>query len=161
MVLTSPLKDLFGQVSKSFPLSATAVGFVQVPQITSKPTAELTKKEPPPDVGDSIIKVNVALGSQENKGDKMNMLYDYLSSNQFRMQIEAIVEGFSSMKTALDKEKRAMQRIWKEREKQIDKVTINTIDMHSSIKGIAGNAIQSVKALELPEVDDDNLELDL
>ena len=110
---------------------------------------------------DSIIKVNVALGSQENKGDKMNMLYDYLSSNQFRMQIEAIVEGFSSMKTALDKEKRAMQRIWKEREKQIDKVTINTIDMHSSIKGIAGNAIQSVKALELPEVDDDNLELDL
>lgn len=110
---------------------------------------------------DSIIKVNVALGSQENKGDKMHMLYDYLSSNQFRMQIEAIVEGFSSMKTALDKEKRAMQRIWKEREKQIDKVTINTIDMHSSIKGIAGNAIQSVKALELPGVDDDNLELDL
>lgn len=109
---------------------------------------------------ESIIKVNTALGSQENKGDKMHMLYDYLSSNQFRMQIEAIVEGFSSMKTALDSEKRAMQRIWKEREKQIDKVTINTIDMHASIKGIAGNAIQSVKALELPEADDD-LELDL
>jgi hypothetical protein len=109
---------------------------------------------------ESIIKVNTALGSQENKGDKMHMLYDYLSSNQFRMQIEAIVEGFSSMKTALDSEKRAMQRIWKEREKQIDKVTINTIDMHASIKGIAGNAIQSVKALALPEADDE-LELDL
>jgi hypothetical protein len=45
-----------------------------------------------------------------------------------------------------------MQRIWKEREKQIDKVTTNTIDMYGSIKGIAGSAIQSVKALELPEV---------
>jgi hypothetical protein len=56
------------------------------------------------------------------------------------------------MKIALESEKRSMQRIWKEREKQIDKVTTNTIDMYGSIKGIAGSAIQSVKALELPEV---------
>ena len=55
------------------------------------------------------------------------------------------------MKIALDSEKRSMQRIWKEREKQIDKVITNTIDMYGSIKGIAGNAVQSVKALELPE----------
>tara|TARA_R110001583_G_scaffold85590_2_gene224426 strand:- start:1514 stop:2791 length:1278 start_codon:yes stop_codon:yes gene_type:complete len=103
---------------------------------------------------ESIVQVNLAISSQENKGDKMHMLYDYLTSNQFRMQIEAIVEGFTSMKTALDSEKRAMQRIWKEREKQIEKVTANTIDMHASIKGIAGNAIQSVKALELPGMDE-------
>jgi hypothetical protein len=105
---------------------------------------------------ESIVQVNLAISSQENKGDKMHMLYDYLTSNQFRMQIEAIVEGFTSMKTALDSEKRAMQRIWKEREKQIEKVTANTIDMHASIKGIAGNAIQSVKTLELPGIDDEN-----
>ena len=85
---------------------------------------------------------------------------DYLTSNQFRMQIEAIVDGFTSMRTALQKEKNAMARIWKEREKQIEKVTANTIDMHSSIKGIAGNAIQTVKALELDEGDDD-LQLEL
>ncbi|MFI0429195.1 DUF2130 domain-containing protein [Mariniflexile sp. HMF6888] len=106
---------------------------------------------------ESIVQVNLAISSQENKGDKMHMLYDYLTSNQFRMQIEAIVEGFTSMKTALDSEKRAMQRIWKEREKQIEKVTANTIDMHASIKGIAGNAIQSVKALELPGMDEEEL----
>ena len=76
------------------------------------------------------------------------------------MQIEAIVEGFSAMKTALESEKRSMQRIWKEREKQIDKVVTNTIDMYGSIKGIAGNAIQSVKALELPG-DDEADELNL
>ena len=99
---------------------------------------------------ESIIQVSTALGSQVNKGDKMQLLYDYLTSNSFRMQVEAIVEGFSSMKSALESEKRAMQRIWKEREKQIDKVINNTIDMHASIRGIAGNAIQAVKALELP-----------
>ena len=99
---------------------------------------------------ESIIQINTAVGSQENKGDKMHMLYDYLTSTTFRMQVEAIVEGFTQMKTDLESEKRSMARIWKQRDKQIDKVTINTIEMHASIKGIAGNAIQSVRALELP-----------
>ena len=64
-------------------------------------------------------------------------------------EVEAIVEGFTQMRKDLESEKRAMQRIWKQREKQLEKVTINTIDMHASIKGIAGNAIQSVQSLEL------------
>ena len=105
-----------------------------------------------------IVQVNNAIVTQENKGDKMDLLYDYLTSNTFRMQIEAIVEGFTQMKSDLESEKRSMQRIWKQREKQIEKVVTNTIDMYGSIKGIAGNAIQSVKALELPGYDD---ELDL
>lgn len=103
---------------------------------------------------ESIVQLSNALSSQENKGDKMHLLYDYLTSTTFRMQVEAIVEGFSQMKVALDSEKRAMQRIWKEREKQIEKVITNTIDMYGSIKGIAGSAIQPVKALELPEGED-------
>ena len=103
---------------------------------------------------ESIVQLSNALSSQENRGDKMHLLYDYLTSTTFRMQVEAIVEGFSQMKVALDSEKRAMQRIWKEREKQIEKVITNTIDMYGSIKGIAGSAIQPVKALELPEGED-------
>lgn len=103
---------------------------------------------------ESIIQLSSALVSQENKGDKMHLLYDFLTSNTFRMQVEAIVEGFSQMKADLESEKRSMQRIWKQREKQIDKVIVNTIDMYGSIKGIAGNAVQEVKALELPDVGD-------
>ena len=99
----------------------------------------------------TIIKLNASIISQENKGDKMHMLYDFLTSASFRMQIEAIVEGFTQMKSDLEKEKRSMQKIWKQREKQIEKVVINTIDMYGSIKGIAGNAIQTVNALELGE----------
>ena len=98
---------------------------------------------------ESIIQINSAMISQLDSGDKMQILYDYLTSNNFRMQVEAIVEGFTAMKTAIESEKRSMYRIWKEREKQIEKVTINTIDMHASIRGIAGTAIQAVKALEL------------
>ena len=63
--------------------------------------------------------------------------------------MEGIVEGFTQMQIDLQKEKNAMTRIWKQREKQIDKVVDNAISMHASIKGIAGSAIQSIPALEL------------
>ena len=110
---------------------------------------------------ESIVQLSKAVSSQENKGDKMHMLYDYLTSNTFSMQIEAIVDGFSQMKSDLESEKRSMQRIWKQRDKQIEKVITNTIDMYGSIKGIAGNAVQSVKALELPGDDNEQNQLKL
>ena len=102
---------------------------------------------------ESIIQISNAMVSQENKGDKMILLYDFLTSNTFHMQVEAIVEGFTQMQTDLDSEKRAMQRIWKMREKQLEKVITNTLDMHGSIKGIAGSAIQDIKQLDLPYTD--------
>jgi len=99
----------------------------------------------------SVIQLSSAMVSQENKGDKMGMLYDFLTSNEFQMQMEAIVEGFTQMKTDLESEQRAMRSIWKKREKQIEKVLLNTTGMHGSIKGIAGNAVQSIPALELSD----------
>lgn len=98
---------------------------------------------------ESVIRVSQSAQNQENKGDKMAMLYDFLTSNQFHLQVEGIVEGFSQMQNDLLKEKRAMQSIWKQREKQIEKVVQNTLGMYGGIRGIAGNAVQSIKALEL------------
>jgi hypothetical protein len=97
----------------------------------------------------SIVLINDATASQENKGDKMEMLYSFLTGNEFRLQVEGIVEGFTQMQGDLESEKRAIQSAWKKREKQIEKVLNNTIHMHSSIKGIAGAAIQAVPLLEL------------
>ncbi len=97
----------------------------------------------------TLIQVSQAVQSQENKGDKMAMLYDFLTSNEFHLQMEGIVEGFTQMQTDLNAEKRSMQRIWSQREKQIDKVIANAINMYGSIRGIAGNAVQTIKALEL------------
>jgi hypothetical protein len=103
---------------------------------------------------DSLIKVSMAISTQQGKADKMTLLYDFLTGNEFRMQVEAIVEGFTSLKSDLDKEKRAMARLWKQREKQIDKVIANTTLMYGSVKGIAGESIQSVSALELGDGDE-------
>lgn len=99
---------------------------------------------------ENLIKIAHTIQSQENKSDKMSILYSYLTSNEFSMQIEAIVEGFTQMKSDLDAEKRALGRIWKQREKQIQKVLDNTIGMYGSVRGIAGNSISTIQMLELP-----------
>ena len=88
--------------------------------------------------------------AQENKADKMSLLYDYLTSNEFKFQVEAIVEGFTQMQNDLNTEQRAMERLWEKRKKQIDKILTNTIRMYSSVEGIAGNVIPSVPQLEFP-----------
>lgn len=100
---------------------------------------------------ESIIQLSSVVSAQENKGEKMVMLYDFLTSNEFRLQVEAIVEGFTQMQTDLNSEKRSIMGHWKKREKQIQKVLLNTNHMYNSIKGIAGSAIQPIKTLELPE----------
>ncbi|MBX3163515.1 MAG: DUF2130 domain-containing protein [Bacteroidetes bacterium] len=97
---------------------------------------------------DSLIRVNNALVSQENKGDKMQMLYNYLTGNEFRQNVEAIVEGFMALKDGITREKISMEKIWKEREKQLDKVLLNTTQFYGSIKGIAGNAVGDIQLLE-------------
>ena len=97
---------------------------------------------------DSLLKIHIALISQENKGEKMQMLYNYLTANEFRQNIEAVVEGFLALKDGITREKIQMEKIWKEREKQLDKVLLNTTQFYGSIKGIAGNAVGDLKMLE-------------
>lgn len=78
---------------------------------------------------EAAVLLSDARAANENKGEKMTMLYDYLTGSEFRSQVEAIVEGFVQMQTDLDKEKIAMEGLWKKREIQIKKVVLNTTYM--------------------------------
>lgn len=93
--------------------------------------------------------------SQQNKGTKMEMLYQYLTGIEFRQQLEAIVEGFVDSRDQVTRERIAMEKQWKQREKLNERVMINAANMYGSIKGIAGASIQEIKILELPEGDSD------
>lgn len=102
-------------------------------------------------IREHICELDLALSSQENKGDKMHMLYDYLTSNEFKLQVEGILDGYIQMQNDLESEKRSIAGLWKKREKQLQKVLSNTNFMYNSLKGIAGSAIQPIQFLELPE----------
>ncbi|MBA3675148.1 MAG: DUF2130 domain-containing protein [Chitinophagaceae bacterium] len=107
----------------------------------------------------AIIRISESKKSEENKGEKMQMLYNYLTGLEFRQQIEAIVEGFISIKNSISKERIQMEKIWKEREKQLDKVLLSTSGMYGSVKGIAGASVQNIPLLEGTE-DDEKQETD-
>ena len=99
-------------------------------------------------VRQGILNVYTANKGKENKGDKMVMLYDYLTGAEFKGQIEAIVEGFMAMKQSITREKAQMSRTWNEREKQLEKVLLNTNGMIGSVKGIAGASVADFPLLE-------------
>ncbi len=87
---------------------------------------------------DTVIRVYGVAKSQENKGDKMTLLYNYLTGSEFTEQWKAIREGFMSMKISIQKERDAMERIWKAREKQLEKILLSSAHIRGSIDGIAG-----------------------
>jgi hypothetical protein len=102
---------------------------------------------------ESLIRVHKSVQREENRGDKMTLLYNYLTGNEFQLQLKSIVDGFMTMQTELDKERRSLMASWKRRQKLIDGVLQNTTEMYGSLQGIAGaGAIAHIEALELPEV---------
>ena len=83
------------------------------------------------------------------KSGKMEMIYQYLAGTEFKQKIEGIVEAFTAMQSQIQKERRAMEAQWKEREKQIDRVIKNTVGLYGDMRGIIGGQIPIIQALEL------------
>lgn len=100
---------------------------------------------------ESLMQIQDVKSSEENKNDKMTMLYDYLTSREFSNLLQAVVDGFVNQKATLEREKRSLGSIWKEREKLIEQSAQAALAMYGGIKAIAGNAIQKIEELELPE----------
>ena len=105
---------------------------------------------------DGVIRVFNSAASQQNKGDKMHLLYDYLISNEFAEQWSAIREGFQSMKSSIQRERDAMERLWKAREKQLEKVLLNAAHIRGSIEGIAGSNSIDLHLLEDVNLDEED-----
>jgi hypothetical protein len=103
----------------------------------------------------AILKVHETKKSQVNKGDKMTLLYDYLIGNEFGEQWKAIGEGFRQMRQSIQKERDAMEKLWKSREKQLEKVLLNAMHIKGSIEGIAGSDSINLDLLQ----DDDTIGL--
>jgi hypothetical protein len=98
---------------------------------------------------EQLIEVAFAHAAAEGKGEKMELLYHYLAGDQFRRRIEATVEAFTALRNGLTRERNAMERIWNEREKQIERVLVNTAAMYGETHGILRQSVPPVPALEL------------
>ena len=102
-----------------------------------------------------LLQVSQMQIASENSDEKMKLLYDYLISSDFKQQMDAVVNGYTNMKSGIDKERKAMKKIWSQREKELELVIDGAIGMYGSIKAIAGSSVGKIEGLEF---DDDLLE---
>jgi hypothetical protein len=98
----------------------------------------------------SLIEIAAARKADEGQQTKSEMVYRYLTGPQFRQRVEAIVEKFSEMQNDLEKERKAMTRLWAKREFQIRGVIEATAGMVGDLQGIAGNALEEIQGIQLP-----------
>lgn len=98
---------------------------------------------------EQLIQVAFAHAAHQGRQEKMDVLYQYLAGDAFRHKVTGIVEAFTALQEQLARERRAMERIWKEREKQIERVILNTVGMYGEMRGILGGSLPEIPALTL------------
>jgi len=101
-----------------------------------------------------LIEVAGAKAAAQGQHGKMELLYNYLSGSEFRHRVEGIVEAFMTLRDDLESEKRAMQRAWAKREKQLERAVAHTAGFYGDLSGIFVGSLPKIEHLELPALAD-------
>jgi hypothetical protein len=76
---------------------------------------------------------------------KMEMVYQYLTGPQFRHRVNSIVETFVDMQNDLERERKAMVRMWAKREAQLKNVLETSASLYGDLQGIAGRSFPEIE----------------
>jgi hypothetical protein len=101
-----------------------------------------------------LLALAQARHSALHKEARLELLHRYLTGTDFRHRVEAVVEAFSAMRQDLDQERRAAERQWARRARQLDAVTMNMAGMYGDLQGLVP-CLPALHALELPEAEED------
>ena len=96
----------------------------------------------------AILKISESRKSQENKGEKMVSMYNYLTSHEFIGNMTAMREGFRSLRSMMQKEKEDFEKNWKKKEKHIEMIIQNSLHISGSVEGIAGQDLINMQLLD-------------
>ncbi len=97
----------------------------------------------------NLLQVAQARHAAVHKEERLELLHRYLSGVEFRQRVEAIVDAFERMREDLDQERRAAERQWARRTKQIEAVTFNISGMYGDLQGLVPS-LPPIGRLELP-----------
>lgn len=104
----------------------------------------------------SIFDVARQKALSANQGKKADLLYEFITGNEFKQQIESIVEVYQEMNEQISKEKIAFEKIWKNREGQLKRLITGTINVYAGAQGLVGKSMPQIKGLELLEISEEN-----
>lgn len=100
----------------------------------------------------SMIRIGEVVSAQENREDKMHLVYNYVTSIEFKQKLEAAFESYRDMQDDLTREKVVFASQWAKREKRLLKAMENLAALYGDVRGIAGGAVQEINAIELPQL---------
>lgn len=105
-----------------------------------------------------LVQLAAARRAQEGQHGKMEILYNYLSSEHFKHRIEGIIEPFMMLREQLETEKRSAHTAWAKREKQLDRALASTCSLYGDLGGIIGKSLPNIEQLngEQLTLDDGN-----
>lgn len=103
----------------------------------------------------SMIHAAISRRSNEGRRTKVELVYKYLTGPQFRQRIEAIVEKFTDMRADLDRERKAITRIWARREEQLRLVLDSSAGLYGDLQGIAGRGLAEINSLDFHLIEDE------
>ena len=98
-----------------------------------------------------LVKINFEKQANVGKNEKMEILYQYITSTEFKHRIEAINEAFGNLQDEIEKEKRWFNIKWSRQEKELRKVLDHTHGMYGDLQGMIGKALPTMKSLELED----------
>jgi hypothetical protein len=100
----------------------------------------------------NLLALTQARSAAIRKHDTLELLYRYLSGVEFRQRVEAVVDSFAKMREELEQERRAAERTFARRAKQIDAVTFNVSGMYGDLQGMVPS-LPDLRALNPPAED--------
>lgn len=104
----------------------------------------------------NLLDVGFEKAKASHRGEKADFLYEYIISHEFIQQIEVILEVHKEVKTQIQTERKAFERIWKTRESQADRLISSTANIVGSIQGKVGQSVLPIKGLDLLQSGEEN-----
>jgi len=99
----------------------------------------------------SMIAIAFERSATQGKGEKAELLFNYVASHEFRQRVEALVEVFQDMQGQILRERVAFEKSWKQREMQLHRLFVNTAGMYGEMQGLVGSTMPEIKGLEINE----------
>jgi len=96
----------------------------------------------------NLIEIFSLRSANKGKEEKKEILWNYLTSVEFKQRVEAIYESYNNLRDELQKEKDWFTKKWAREEKSITRVADNLLGMHGDLEGIVGRTLPELEQLK-------------
>ena len=103
---------------------------------------------------ESLIGVAKSRRALDGQHGKMELVYNYLTGQEFCNRVSGIAEAFVTMRQDLEREKQVFQTQWNKRAKQLERVLLNTTGLYGDLQGIIGSTLPEIRGMGLSALDE-------